>query len=139
MNRSHIEMEKRLKVWIYKEGEPPMAHDGPLNNIYGIEGQFIDEMECGKSHFMARHPDEAHLFLIPISVVKIVKVLYNPLITYSRDQLQRVVVDYIRVVAEKYPYWNRSHGADHFLVSCHDWVWSNQIHFSFLFLFFKKV
>ncbi|KAF3453752.1 hypothetical protein FNV43_RR04193 [Rhamnella rubrinervis] len=115
-------MEKRLKVWIYKEGEQPMAHDGPLNNIYGIEGQFIDEMESGKSHFMARHPDEAHLFLIPISVVKIVKVLYSPLITYSRDQLQRVVVDYIRVVADKYPYWNRSHGADHFLVSCHDWA-----------------
>lgn len=123
LNRSHIEMEKRLKVWIYKEGEKPMVHDGPLNDIYGIEGQFIDEMECGNSHFMARHPDEAHLFLIPISVVKIVNVLYSPLITYSRDQLQRVVVDYIRVVADKYPYWNRSRGADHFLVSCHDWVW----------------
>ncbi|PON52194.1 Exostosin-like [Trema orientale] len=122
MNRSHIEMEKRFKVWIYREGQPPLVHDGPVNNIYGIEGQFIDEMESGKSSFVARHPDEAHVFFIPITVAKIVNVLYRPLVTYSRDQMHRVVDDYIRVVAYKYPYWNRSGGADHFLVSCHDWA-----------------
>ncbi|KAI5320649.1 hypothetical protein L3X38_040357 [Prunus dulcis] len=121
-HQSHVEMEKRLKVWIYREGEPPLVHDGPLNNIYGIEGQFIDEMESGKSRFMARHPDEANLFLIPISVVNIVNTLYKPLVTYSRDQLQRVVLDYIGIISERYPYWNRSQGADHFLVSCHDWA-----------------
>lgn len=101
-----------------------MVHDGPMNDIYSIEGQFIDEMESGKSHFIAGHPDEAHLFLIPISIVKIVNLLYKPLVTYARDQLQRVVLDYVRVVADKYPYWNRSLGADHFLLSCHDWVMS---------------
>ena len=121
MVRSHIEMEKRFKVWVYKEGEQPLAHHGPVNNIYGIEGQFIDEMESGKSHFMARHSDEAHAFFIPISIVKIVSVLYKPCVTYSRGQMHRVITDYIRVIAKKYPYWNRSNG-DHFLVSCHDWV-----------------
>ncbi|EXB66162.1 putative glycosyltransferase [Morus notabilis] len=115
-------MEKRFKVWIYKEGEQPLFHDGPVNNIYGVKGQFIDEMESGKNHLMARHPDEAHVFLIPVSIAKIVNVLYRPLVTYSRDQMNRVVTDYIRVIADKYPYWNRSSGADHFLVSCHDWA-----------------
>ncbi|KAM2447448.1 hypothetical protein PS1_017782 [Malus domestica] len=121
-HQSYVEMEKRLKVWVYREGEHPLVHTGPLNDIYAIEGQFIDEMESGKSRFMARHPDEAHLFLIPISVANIINTLYKPLVTYNRDQLQRVVMDYIGVIAEKYPHWNRSRGADHFLVSCHDWA-----------------
>lgn len=127
MIRSHVEMEKRFKIWTYREGDQPLVHGGPLNNIYGIEGHFIDEMESGKSHFIARHPDEAHAFFIPISVVKIVNILYKPIVTFSRDQLQSVVEDYIRVVADKYPYWNRSSGADHFLVSCHDWVCNVQL------------
>ncbi|XVF48029.1 hypothetical protein PTKIN_Ptkin03bG0157800 [Pterospermum kingtungense] len=115
-------MEKRFKIWVYREGEPPLVHDGPLNNIYGIEGQFIDEMETRKNPFLAHHPDEAHVFLIPVSVAKIIKVFYEPLVTYSRDQLDRVVIDYVSIIAEKYSYWNRSNGADHFLVSCHDWA-----------------
>ncbi|KAB2076719.1 hypothetical protein ES319_A06G059600v1 [Gossypium barbadense] len=121
-HQSHIEMEKRFKVWVYREGEPPLVHGGPVSNIYGIEGQFIDEMESGKSQFLARHPEEAHAFFIPVSVANIVKVLYRPLVTYSRDQLHRVVADYVGIVAHKYPYWNRSNGADHFLISCHDWA-----------------
>ncbi|XP_011017849.1 PREDICTED: probable glycosyltransferase At5g20260 [Populus euphratica] len=121
-HQSHTEMEKRFKIWVYKEGERPLVHGGPLNNIYGVEGQFLDEMEHGKSPFAASHPDEAHMFLLPISVAYIISYVYKPLVTYSRDQLQRLVQDYVSVVADKYHYWNRSKGADHFLVSCHDWA-----------------
>ncbi|XP_020537835.1 probable glycosyltransferase At5g20260 isoform X2 [Jatropha curcas] len=121
-HQSHIEMEKRLKVWVYKEGEPPLFHGGPTHEIYGIEGQFIHEMENGKNRFIARHPDEAHTFLIPISITNVISYVYTPLVTYSRDQLQRLAVDYIRIIADKYPYWNRSNGGDHFFVSCHDWA-----------------
>ncbi|KAJ8768249.1 hypothetical protein K2173_021189 [Erythroxylum novogranatense] len=46
---SHIEMEKRFKVWVYREGEEPLVHTAPLHEIYGIEGQFIDEMERGNA------------------------------------------------------------------------------------------
>ncbi|KAF5749398.1 Exostosin family protein putative isoform 1 [Tripterygium wilfordii] len=121
-HQSHIEMEKRFKVWVYREGELPLTHGGPMNDIYSIEGQFMSEMESEKSHFMARNPDEAHVFFIPISVVNIISYLYKPLVTYKRDQLQLVVSDYVDFVAAKYPYWNRSNGADHFLLSCHDWA-----------------
>nr|VDC86997.1 unnamed protein product [Brassica oleracea] len=121
-HQSHIEMEKRFKVWVYKEGETPLVHIGPMNNIYSIEGQFVDEMERGMSPFAASHPDEAHTFLLPVSVANVVEYLYHPLVTYSREQLHKVFLDYVSVVTHKYPYWNRSLGADHFFVSCHDWA-----------------
>ncbi|PQP97391.1 hypothetical protein Pyn_10060 [Prunus yedoensis var. nudiflora] len=89
-----------------------------------IEGHFIDEIEREESPFRATHPDQAHTFFLPFSVANIVEYVYLPITRkqdYHRDRLQRIVVDYIGVVARKYPYWNRSHGADHFMASCHDW------------------
>ncbi|KAK7388622.1 hypothetical protein VNO78_23444 [Psophocarpus tetragonolobus] len=124
-HQSHVEMMKRFKVWVYEEGEQPLVHDGPVNNKYAIEGQFIDEMDMGsKSPFKATHPQQAHLFLLPFSVSKVIHYIYKPRRSksdYEPDRLQRLVEDYIHIVANKYPYWNRSKGADHFLVSCHDW------------------
>lgn len=117
-------MVKRFKIWTYKEGEPPMVHQGPTRNIYGVEGQFIEEMEgeMSSTKFIAHHPDEAHMFFLPFSISKMVDFLYTPLVSYNRGPLYRVALDYVNVVAHKYPYWNRSHGADHFMLSCHDWV-----------------
>lgn len=119
-------MMKRMKVWVYKEGEPPLVHEAPLNNKYAIEGQFMDEIEHSKkSSFRASHPEEAHVFFLPLSVSKVIRFVYKPRRTqydYEADRLQHLVQDYITVVAHKYPYWNRSNGADHFLLSCHDWV-----------------
>ncbi|OVA06634.1 Exostosin-like [Macleaya cordata] len=115
-------MEKTFKVWTYREGEPPLVHDGPLNNIYATEGQFMDEIGSENNPFAARNLDEAHAFFVPFSIANIVRFIYKPLVSYSRDPLHRIVDDYIRVVSEKYPYWNRSNGGDHFMVSCHDWA-----------------
>ncbi|KAF3792969.1 putative glycosyltransferase [Nymphaea thermarum] len=36
-------MEKRLMIWIYMEGEPPIFHEG--SSMYSIEGHFIQEMD----------------------------------------------------------------------------------------------
>ncbi|KAJ9184045.1 hypothetical protein P3X46_007828 [Hevea brasiliensis] len=121
-HQSHIEMEKRFRVWTYREGEPPLFHDGPLNNIYSTEGQLIDELDSGKSLFSARHPDEALAFFLPVSIVSIVRYIYRPYVNYSRHRMQNIVKDYIETVSSRYPYWNRTSGADHFLVSCHDWA-----------------
>ncbi|XP_074276587.1 putative glycosyltransferase At5g11130 [Silene latifolia] len=122
--QSHIEMEKRLKIWTYKEGEAPIFHHGPMNNIYSIEGQMIDELSnaATQSKFMAENPNEALAYFVPVSIVSIIQYVYRPYTNYSRERLQNIVADYIRVISDKYPYWNRSNGADHFLVSCHDWA-----------------
>uniref|UniRef100_A0A7N2L0S6 Exostosin GT47 domain-containing protein n=1 Tax=Quercus lobata TaxID=97700 RepID=A0A7N2L0S6_QUELO len=90
-----------------------------------IEGQFIDEIERDKSPFRASHPEEAHVFFMPFSIFNIVKYIYMPITAqtdYYRDRLQRIVTDYNKIVADKHPYWNRSSGADHFMLSCHDWL-----------------
>ncbi|KAK7264877.1 hypothetical protein RJT34_32490 [Clitoria ternatea] len=123
--QSHVEMMNRLKVWVYKEGEQPLMHEGPVNNKYAIEGQFIDEIETSNvSPFKATHPHQAHLFFLPLSVARVIRYVYKPrrsTFDYQPLRLQRLMEDYIHIVANKYPFWNTSKGADHFLLSCHDW------------------
>jgi xylogalacturonan beta-1,3-xylosyltransferase len=116
-------MEKRFRVWTYREGEQPLFHRGPMNDIYSIEGQIIDELESGRSQFSAKNPDEALAFFVPVSIASILHFIYRPYVTYSRKQIQDIAEDYIGLISSKYPYWNRSSGADHFMISCHDWVY----------------
>jgi hypothetical protein len=116
-----MEMEKRFKVHVYSEGELPIVHDGPCKDIYTIEGRFIHEMEHGAKRFKTRDPRRAHVYFMPFSVTWMVKYLYKPL-TYDHTAMKQFVADYVRVVSSKYPFWNRTQGADHFMLSCHDWV-----------------
>lgn len=113
-------MEKLFKIYVYKEGDPPMFHDGPCKSIYSSEGRFIHELERGNS-FTTTDPDEALVYFLPFSVVMLVQYLYVPG-SHEIDAIGNTVVDYINVIADKYPFWNRSLGADHFILSCHDWV-----------------
>ncbi|XP_026417100.1 probable glycosyltransferase At5g20260 isoform X1 [Papaver somniferum] len=119
-HQSYIEMEKTFKIWTYKEGELPMVHSGPHSYLYSIGGHFIDEMEEETNPFAASNMEEAHTFFLPFSVTNMVAVLYEPDAGYA--PYIRVVEDYVRVISEKYHYWNRSSGGDHFMVSCHDWA-----------------
>ncbi|KAF7151772.1 hypothetical protein RHSIM_Rhsim02G0202800 [Rhododendron simsii] len=122
--QSYMEMEKRFKVYVYEEGDPPMVHDGPCKNKYTSEGRFIQEMEQSgkkkKSGFRTWDAHRAHVYFLPFSVTWMVKYLYKPL-SQDRRSIQEFVGDYVRVVSTKYPFWNRTRGADHFMLSCHDW------------------
>ncbi|KAI3803026.1 hypothetical protein L1987_31174 [Smallanthus sonchifolius] len=120
--QSHIEMIKTFKIWTYKEGEIPLVHNGPMKYVYSVEGDFIEEMERKGNPMAARHPDEAHAFFIPISITNIIYYLFKPDEAIGfKHRIEAIVEDYVGVIAERYPYWNRSNGADHFFVSCHDW------------------
>ncbi|XP_074353840.1 putative glycosyltransferase At5g03795 isoform X2 [Apium graveolens] len=117
-HRSYLEMEKQFKVYIYEEGDPPIFHTAPSHGVLGLEGIFINEME--QSHFRTRDPDKAQVYFLPFSIISIVHFVY---VVNSHDwsRMQNTVADYINVIAQKYPYWNRSLGADHFMLACHDW------------------
>lgn len=116
-------MEKRLKVYVYDEGEPPIMHDGPCKDLYTSEGRFIQEMEHGEEgrRFRTWDASRAHVYYMPFSVTRMVTYLYNPQ-SYDVAPLKKFVGDYVRVISNKHPFWNRTQGADHFMLSCHDWV-----------------
>ncbi|THG06688.1 hypothetical protein TEA_023405 [Camellia sinensis var. sinensis] len=118
-HRSYKSMERTFKIYVYEEGEPPIFHNGPCKDIYSMEGLFLSFMESN-THFRTRNPNLAHVYFLPFSVVMIIETLFDPIIR-DKAVLKRTVGGYVRLVSSKYPYWNRSLGADHFMLSCHDW------------------
>ena len=114
-----MEMEKKFKIYIYEEGEPPIFHHGPCKQIYAIEGYFIQNLEV--SNFRTRNPEEAHVYFLSLSVVMITQYVYV-VDSHEWGAMKNFVRDYISVISTKHPYWNRSLGADHFMLACHDWV-----------------
>ncbi|KAF7099744.1 hypothetical protein CFC21_101344 [Triticum aestivum] len=123
-HRSYVEMERRFKVYVYEEGEPPLLHLGLCKDIYTIEGRFIEQLELlapPAAGVRTWDADRAHAFFLPFSVVQMVELAYRPL-SYDRAPLLSLVGDYVRVIASRHPFWNRSAGADHFMLSCHDWA-----------------
>lgn len=113
-------MESHFKIFVYEEGEPPIFHYGLCKDIYSMEGFFLNFMELD-TQFRTHDPDEAHVYFLPFSVVMILEHLFDPVIR-DKAVLQRVLVDYVHIISSKYPYWNRSLGTDHVMLSCHDWV-----------------
>lgn len=101
-------MESLFKIFVYEEGEPPIFHDGPCKNIYSMEGLFLRFMETD-TKFRTLDPEKAHVYFLPFSVVMIIEYLFHPVVR-DKAVLQRTVVDYVRVISNKYPFWNRSLG-----------------------------
>ncbi|KAK2647750.1 hypothetical protein Ddye_015239 [Dipteronia dyeriana] len=118
-HRSYLEMEKRFKIYVYEEGELPLFHDGPCKNIYSSEGSLFRDLEF-YNIYRTKDYDKAMVFFLPFSVTKLVQYLYVPG-DYKLPDIGRTVVDYINTISIKYPFWNISLGADHFMLACHDW------------------
>ncbi|KAG5583042.1 hypothetical protein H5410_053669 [Solanum commersonii] len=117
-HRSYLEMEKKFKVYVYKEGDPPLYHFGPCKHTYAIEGYFIQAMEVSK--FRTENPNKAHVYFLPLSVTMLIEFIYVAE-SHEWGLMKNTTMDYVNVISQKYPYWNRSLGADHFMLACHDW------------------
>ncbi|KAL3535704.1 hypothetical protein ACH5RR_004165 [Cinchona calisaya] len=118
--RSYELMEQILKIYVYKEGEKPIFHQPILKGLYASEGWFMKLMEANK-HFVVKDPRRAHLFYMPFSSRMLEYTIYVRN-SHNRTNLRKYLRDYSEKLAAKYRFWNRTGGADHFLVACHDWA-----------------
>ncbi|KAK3015951.1 hypothetical protein RJ639_007328 [Escallonia herrerae] len=118
--RSYELMEQTLKVYIYREGERPIFHLPVLKGIYASEGWFMKQLKTNK-HYVTKNPRNAHLFYLPFSSRMLEETLYVPG-SHSRKNLVQHLKNYLDMIVSRYPFWNRTGGADHFLVACHDWA-----------------
>ncbi|XP_059650077.1 probable glycosyltransferase At5g03795 [Cornus florida] len=111
---NYAEMEKNFKVYIYPEGDPNTYYQTPrkLSGKYASEGYFFQNIR--DSRFRTDDPDRAHLFFVPISCHKMRGK------GVSHENMAIIVQNYVQNLTSKYPYWNRTLGADHFFVTCHD-------------------
>ncbi|KAK9716341.1 hypothetical protein RND81_06G226900 [Saponaria officinalis] len=117
--RSYELMELILKVYIYPDGEAPIFHEPHLSGIYASEGWFMKLLHENRQ-FVTRDPEKAHLFYLPYSARQLQQALYVQG-SHNLAPLSFFLRDYVNSLAAKYPFWNRTHGFDHFLVACHDW------------------
>ncbi|KAL8234851.1 hypothetical protein R6Q59_020951 [Mikania micrantha] len=118
--RSYELMERTLKVYVYKDGNKPIFHQPILKGLYASEGWFMKLME-GNKRFVVKDPRKAHLFYMPFSARMLERTLYVRN-SHNRTNLRQFLKIYAEKIASKYPFWNRTGGADHFLVACHDWA-----------------
>ncbi|XP_020599962.1 probable glycosyltransferase At5g03795 [Phalaenopsis equestris] len=111
---SYAEMEERFRVYIYPDGDPKTYYQTPrkLTGKYASEGYFFQNIR--ESRFHTEDPDQANIFFIPISCHK----MRGKGISY--ENMTILVKNYVEGLMRKYPFWNRTLGADHFLVTCHD-------------------
>lgn len=112
------QMKESFKIFVY-----PHRRNDPFANVllpvasepggnYASESYFKKVLM--KSHFITKDSRKTDLFFLPFSIARL---RHDPRV--SVGGIQDFVRDYIFNVSHKYPYWNRSGGADHFYVACH--------------------
>ncbi|KAL5580652.1 hypothetical protein UlMin_013094 [Ulmus minor] len=111
---NYTKMERKFKVYIYPDGDPNTYYQTPrkLTGKYANEGYFFQNIR--ESRFRTDDPSRANLFFIQISCHK----MRGKGTSY--ENMTIIVQNYVESLISKYPYWNRTLGADHFFVTCHD-------------------
>uniref|UniRef100_A0A7N0VMT3 Exostosin GT47 domain-containing protein n=3 Tax=Kalanchoe fedtschenkoi TaxID=63787 RepID=A0A7N0VMT3_KALFE len=111
-------MKRGFKIYVY-----PHRRDHPFANAllpvtfepggnYASESYFKKVLM--KSHFTTKDPYKADLFFLPFSIARL---RHDDRVGVGG--IQDFIRDYIFNISQKYPYWNRTGGADHFYAACH--------------------
>lgn len=116
--RDYKEMKNKLKIYVY----PHKADDAFANIflpvVFEPSGNYASESYFKKvlmqSHFITHDPTEADLFFLPFSIARL---RHDSRVNVGG--IQDFIKEYISNISQKYPYWNRTNGADHFYVACH--------------------
>ncbi|XP_051131842.1 probable glycosyltransferase At5g11130 isoform X2 [Andrographis paniculata] len=116
--QDYSQMNRSFRIYIY-----PHSKDDPFANVllpvddepsgnYASEAYFKDSLF--RSHFLTIDPSEADLFYLPFSIASL-----RSDRRVGINRIQDFIRSYIANISSKYPFWNRTGGADHFYVACH--------------------
>lgn len=116
---NYKQMNKSLKIYIYPHAETdPFANVLLPDNNRSPGGNYASEsyfkIGLSMSHFVTQDPNEARLFFLPFSIASM---RHDKRIGVGG--IKDFIKDYISTISHKYPFWNRTGGADHFYVACH--------------------
>ena len=81
----------------------------------------VYEIDGVKQKFCCERSKKGPLFYLPYSAQQLEVTLYKP-DSHNLRPLAIFLKNYVEWISARYPFWNRTRGADHFLVACHDWV-----------------
>ncbi|KAL9679167.1 hypothetical protein QQ045_017023 [Rhodiola kirilowii] len=112
------EMNRSFKIYVY-----PHWRDDPFANTllpvtFEPRGNYASESYFKKvlmkSHFITKEPHKADLFFLPFSIARL---RHDDRVGVGG--IQDFIRDYMLNISQRYPYWNRTGGADHFYAACH--------------------
>lgn len=112
------EMNRSFKIYVYPHRRNDLFANALLPVDFEPGGNYASESYFKKvlmkSHFITKDPTKADLFFLPFSIARL---RHDPRIGVGG--IPDFIRDYIFNISRKYPYWNKTGGADHFYVACH--------------------
>ena len=130
------EMASRMRIFIYPSATKdsydyahPSGGEGTTTSNDEDEldlsstADFFFRTLAKSENFITDNPEEAQLYLLPISIDSL-------WIELGPGKVGLQLRRHVQKVRDTYPYWSRSLGADHFYLSCHAYV--EDLHRNFL-------
>lgn len=111
-------MNKSFKIYVYPHNKSDSFAHAFLPVKFEPGGNYASESYFRKvlmkSHFITKDPSKADLFFLPFSIARL---RHDPRV--GVEGIQDFIKGYIVNISQRYPYWNRTGGTDHFYVACH--------------------